>query len=100
LNAFLDLWDWQPLLNRFRLSFLAERRVRLCVQALDEAKQAVLAIFDVELRRRLELVVDVSGGYRTRAGLEWPRAGLVVKAVWDDDKGKCDGGGLEVRARS
>ncbi len=57
---------------------------RLCVQTLDDVGQPVLALYDEQLRRRVELRVDVSKGYVTRAGVELPRAGLRVVSVWED----------------
>ena len=57
---------------------------RLCVQGFDEAKQPVLVLFDEKLRRRVEMHVDVSQGFRTRTGTEYPRAGLHVLRIWED----------------
>ena len=37
-----------------------------------------LCVYDLGLRLRLELAADMSGGYRTRGGVEFPRAGLRV----------------------
>jgi hypothetical protein len=53
--------------------------VRLCVPS-----QTVVALYDDQLRRRVEIQVDVSKGYGCRAGVEYPRAGLRVTAVWED----------------
>jgi hypothetical protein len=84
LKELLALFDWQPLLERFRLHFLATGNVRLCVQTWNETKEPVLALYDEELRRRVELSVDGREGYVSRAGCEWPRAGLRVRAAWED----------------
>jgi hypothetical protein len=81
---FLQLFDWRALLEGFSLRFLGEGTLRLCVQVLNDAQQAVLAFYDVTLRRRLEMIVDVSQGYARRAGIETPRAGLRVVTVWED----------------
>jgi hypothetical protein len=43
-----------------------------------------VALYDDQLRRRVEIQVDVSKGYGCRAGVEYPRAGLRVTAVWED----------------
>jgi hypothetical protein len=83
LGEFLSAFDWRPLLQKYRLRFLADRSVRLCVEVL-RAGQPVLAIYDGQLRRRLEMVVDVSQGYAMRAGVEVPRAGLRVMTVAED----------------
>lgn len=53
---------------------------RLCVPARDAQGRPVIALYDPELRRRVELAVDVSQGYVTRAGVELPRAGVRVMA--------------------
>jgi hypothetical protein len=75
----------RTLRERHRISFGNESQTpRLCVQAYDDARQPVLALYDEQLRRRVELRIDVSKGYVTRAGVELPRAGLSVVAVWED----------------
>ena len=75
----------QQLRERHRLGFLDEGKApRLCVQAFDEANRPGLFLFDEQLRRRVEIVVDSSQGYRTRAGVELPKAGLRVVKVWED----------------
>jgi hypothetical protein len=81
---FMQLFDWQALMERLSLRFLGEGTVRLCVQVLNVAQQPVLAFFDAQLRRRLEMIVDVAQGYARRAGVEVPRAGLRVVTVWED----------------
>jgi hypothetical protein len=83
IKELLRLFDWQALLSPFRLRFLMDSQVRLCVQALSDAGP-VLTLYDEQLRRRVEMRVDASSGYRKRAGLEVPRAGLVATRVWDD----------------
>lgn len=84
LGELLRLFDWRQLTERFRLRFLAEGPPRLFVQAIDHAGGSVLTLFDGELRRRVELHVDARQGFQRRAGVEWPRAGLQVVAVWED----------------
>jgi hypothetical protein len=85
LKVLLDLFDWRSLLELYRLQFLAEGRVRLCVQALDEHQRPVLALFDDNFRRRLEIAIEVTGGFVTRAGMESPRSGLRVVRLCEDD---------------
>jgi hypothetical protein len=84
LGVLMSLFDWQPLLERYRLRFIAERSWCWCAEVRDERGAAVLALGDVPGRRRVEMRVDVSGGYARRAGVEWPRAGLHVIRVWED----------------
>lgn len=71
--------------RQYRLDFLAKARSpRLCVQGCDDAKQPALVLYDEQLRKRAEIQVDASQGYVTRGGVELPRAGLCVVAVWED----------------
>jgi hypothetical protein len=81
---FMQLFDWRALAERFSLRFLGEGTMRLCVQVLNHAQQPVLAFYDAQVRRRLEMIVDVAQGYARRAGVEVPRAGLRVATVWED----------------
>src|SRR6185503_4424285 len=41
-----------------------------------QCKSGALILFDQDLRPCVELAVDASRGFITRAGVEWPRAGL------------------------
>lgn len=75
----------ESLRSTYRLRFLDEEKSpRVCVQTFDERMQPVLACFDEQMRRRIEMRVDVSQGYASRAGVELPKAGLRVVAVWED----------------
>ena len=70
--------------QRHRLAFLDEAHApHLCVQTFVE-EQPMLVLFDGKMRRRVAIRVDTSQGYRTRAGVELPRAGLRVCVVWED----------------
>ncbi len=51
---------------------------RLAVNTRDRAGQPMLTLFDENRQRLMELHFDVMQGYRTRAGVEWPRGGLRV----------------------
>jgi hypothetical protein len=56
---------------------------RLVIPAGKDAK--TLMIHDVGLRSRVELAADLSAGYRSRAGIEYPAAGFrLVRSVGDD----------------
>jgi hypothetical protein len=79
LAEFMSHFDWHDMLESCSLG-----DVRLCVQAFHTAHEPVLALYDKQLRRRLEIVVDASQGYVSRAGIEVPRAGLRVVARWED----------------
>jgi hypothetical protein len=80
----------RQLLGRFKLieglrsRYRLPTSFRLCVQALNDAKEPMLTLFDEQLRRRVELEVDGAQGYGRRAGVESPRAGLRVRVVWED----------------
>jgi hypothetical protein len=75
----------RTLRERYRIDFGNQSQTpRLCVQARGAARLSVLALYDEQLRRRVELGVDVAQGFITRAGVELPRAGLRVVAVWED----------------
>ena len=66
-----ECFDLRELAVRFRLRFLAEGTPRLCVQTWGP----VIALFDAECRRRVEMTVDQRQGYRCRAGVEQRAAG-------------------------
>jgi hypothetical protein len=83
LNELLRLFDWHSLHEQFRLRFLLDSQVLLCVQTRSDSGP-VLTLFDDQMRRRVEMHVDASEGYIQRAGVELPRAGLVVTRVWND----------------
>ncbi|MSU79154.1 MAG: hypothetical protein EXS16_13825 [Gemmataceae bacterium] len=51
---------------------------RLAVNTRNPSGQPVLTLFDENLQRMLELQFDPAQGYRTRAGVEWPRSGVQV----------------------
>jgi hypothetical protein len=76
-QAFLDLYDWRALESRFRLDWLTGGRPVLILGTA--AGQA--AVYDAEVRRRLELAYDPAAGYETRAGIEFPAGGLHVVRV-------------------
>ncbi len=85
LQDFFGQFDFAPLAARFKLEFLDPGRRLLIVRAIsvDESKHDVLIVYDANLQRRLELEIDSSSGYRSRAGIEYPAAGLRVLRVWE-----------------
>ncbi len=86
LAQMLGHFDLMPALREHdRIDFGNDSQTpRLCVQAYDDARQPVLALFDEQLRRRVELRIDAAQGYMTRGGVELPRAGLRVVSVWEE----------------
>ena len=47
--------------------------------------EGLLAIYDSNRVKRLQLSIDSSQGYQCRAGLELPRAGLRLVRAWGAD---------------
>jgi hypothetical protein len=48
-----------------------------------EGGAGTIDLYDPQLKRRATVRADVSEGYRSRAGYEFPRAGLIVESVGD-----------------
>jgi hypothetical protein len=96
---FLDLFDFTPLAHRFDLEYLESKEALLIVRAnvLEDREPNILMIFDGKLRRRLELEVDSSSGFRSRAGVEFPRAGLRAQRVWTRSGTNGELGELDLR---
>ena len=84
VQAFLELFDFTGLGKQFDLNYLdpAKKLLIVSTAATGEAVKGVLLVYDDQMRR-LELQVDPSQGYRSRAGLEYPRAGLKVLRIWE-----------------
>jgi hypothetical protein len=82
---FLAQYDLAPLAGRFSFPFLAQDRQALIVPspAAAGADERVLAVYDLRLRKRLELGFRRGQGYEARAGAEYPRGGLQVLRVWE-----------------
>jgi hypothetical protein len=55
---------------------------RVLIMRGDE--ETTIAIHDAALRKRLEVRVNATAGYGSRAGVEFPRAGLTVMRAWDE----------------
>lgn len=81
---FLALFDFTPLAARFGLDFLNSSE-RLLIVPVD--RPGVLAVFDGQVRRRLELQVDLTEGYETWGGVEAPAAGLRPLRAWTGSAG-------------
>jgi hypothetical protein len=83
---FLGVFDFGPVADRFPccFPFLSAKLpvVIIRANALEEHASNIITIFDNELRRRLELEVDLSRGFCSREGVERPRAGLRVLRAW------------------
>jgi hypothetical protein len=85
LGEMLDLFDITAVQARYNLSFLREGQRPRVVANVRTPRGDVLGFFDDEYRCELEAVVDLSAGFATRAGVEFPVAGLGVVAVRGED---------------
>jgi hypothetical protein len=83
-RVFLELLDFTFVARRFDLEVLESTDPLLIVRAnvVEDREPSSIVIFDSKQQRRLELAVDASSGFRSRAGIEFPRAGLRVQRVW------------------
>jgi hypothetical protein len=87
------LFDWESLNRRFRLEILWQSPRIQCLRVQSGNQGTVMAICDgcswlypqAELARRVLFESDPSGGFRSRSGVELPRAGLRIWMVRDDD---------------
>src|SRR5262249_42705185 len=81
----LQQFDFTTLAERFSLEYLAAGQHVLIVSgaATRHAPEGILDVYDANVQRRLELQIDMSEGYRNRAGHEYPVAGLRVLRVWE-----------------
>jgi hypothetical protein len=82
IATLLDLFDFTPLWERFPQRLLFESKQVLLVPTPQADR---LRLYDGQFRPRLECQVDLSEGYASRAGVEYPRQGLLVVRVWDDE---------------
>jgi hypothetical protein len=76
VRALLDQFDFTPLITQFKLDFLTEGPVFIA-----RVPSGAVIIYDEEFRPRVELEIDASEGYASRAGQEYPVAGLRVVCV-------------------
>jgi hypothetical protein len=83
VSAFLRLYDLAPLRERFDLGDL-DGGPRLIVRGFPPAagKQALVDLYDVKLRKRVQLGMEAGAGYGSRGGVEYPLGGLRVLRVW------------------
>jgi hypothetical protein len=90
VGDFLALFDFSHLGQRCSLDYLSpmQRLLILRGQAGTGQTEGLLTIYDTELRRRLELQVDLRAGYAVQGGVEYPVAGLRVLAIWEGVAGR------------
>jgi hypothetical protein len=82
LREFAGQYDLRPLAERLGDAVPLLDEWRLLVPG-GRDPGPMLCVYDRQLRLRLELAADLSRGYGTRGGAEFPNAGLRVLAVWD-----------------
>jgi hypothetical protein len=84
---FLTDLDLGPLGPEMPREFLRPWRggVIVSAAAVEDGPAELLLVFDRSYRRRLELQVDASAGYECRGGIEYPRAGMRVLRVAEDE---------------
>jgi hypothetical protein len=78
VRTLLEMFDFGELTRRFDLGWLTAHSSVLVARTPNNT----LALYDHDYRRRLEFAVS-PGGYKSRAGIEWPVAGLIVLEVVD-----------------
>jgi hypothetical protein len=82
-GTFFDVFNWQPVWQRFALEGY-RRKLRWLVRLKLGADPGVLALLDDAGVPRVLFESDPAGGYQRRGGIEFPRAGLRVWHVRDD----------------
>jgi hypothetical protein len=81
LHDFAGQYDLRPLVQRLGEMTPPLSDWRLLVAGGSE-DQPTLYAYDRHLRMRLELAADLSRGYGSRGGVEYPTAGLQVLRAW------------------
>jgi hypothetical protein len=87
LSDFLGLYQFEPLAHRIPMDYLTTSQPLLILRSMTKTgdSEGILVIHDARKRKRLELRVDPSRGYESRAGVEYPAAGLRVLNAWNED---------------
>jgi hypothetical protein len=84
-RAFLTRLHLAPLAGRVRLPDLINAPWLILGGPEPGSGEIVLTFYEPgTLRRRLELTADPREGYVCRAGVEYPRTGLRVRRVWEE----------------
>ncbi len=87
VSDFLGLYQFETLAPRIALDYLTPNQPLLILRSMAKSSdsEGILVIYDAQKRKRLELRVDPSRGYETRAGVGYPAAGLRVLNAWKED---------------
>jgi hypothetical protein len=83
LEEVLAAFDFAAL--RPEASLPDPREMLLLLRLAADEKGSMLALFDHQMRQRLEMVTDLSRGFSRRGGRELPAAGLRVTRVGTED---------------
>lgn len=85
IEDFLAQFDFGSLRSRLDLAYLHPDRPLLLVREPGDRDRTatVLAVYDAQLQKRLELEVSRAQGFATRGGQEFPAAGLRVLRAWE-----------------
>jgi hypothetical protein len=85
VRDFIHQFDLTPLARRLSLDYLDGTRRVLIVRAkyVEERPEDSLLVYDAQLRKRLELGIDLSFGYGRGGGQEYPVAGLRAVRAWE-----------------
>src|SRR5262249_4285254 len=85
VQTFLPQFDPPRLGDRFNMAYLHPDQRILILRATSPAfsPEGLITVFDAGLRPRLEVQVDLSLGFSSRAGHEFPGAGLRLLRVWE-----------------
>jgi hypothetical protein len=75
-------YDFKEVKNRFFLNDPTDLVLIVRVPAAADSSGLVLALYDAEIRRRLEVEVDPRLGYASRGGREFPVAPLRIVRAW------------------
>jgi hypothetical protein len=86
MTEFLKCFQFERLDSRVSFLKWPESAPRLIIHERSPQGSGIyLSFYDSCLTKRIELLVDASKGYRCRAGLELPRAGLQLFRAWAED---------------
>jgi len=85
VEDFLRVFDFSTLQRRYSLDFLAPGRPVLILREFSRRSEGnpMLAVYDEQIRKRLELAIPLAGGYVNRGGVEFPAVGLAVVRCWE-----------------
>lgn len=87
VRRFLDRLDLDELGRRFNVRFLGDGSPVLIVRTFLRGVEwePVLAVYDAQYRKRLELGMRRTDGYERRGRVELPAAGLRVLRYWQEE---------------